>query len=167
VRQFEVEIQRDWVLITYDIPARMDTTRKRVIRALRNMGALRHTDSVYYLPVSEKAIQLAETLPGEVYVWRSSLTSDTQAKRLTQEYYNKIIEGVKKLHERIDDLERNFPILTLEAKKQRLNYSIKLFNSLKVAANNIGLLMYEQLADVGQRLDSLTQWLVEGRGRRG
>ena len=45
VRQFEIEIQRDWVLITYDIPAKMDATRKRVIRALRNMGALKHTDS--------------------------------------------------------------------------------------------------------------------------
>jgi len=27
VRQFEIEIQRDWVLITYDIPAKMDATR--------------------------------------------------------------------------------------------------------------------------------------------
>lgn len=157
VREFEIEIQRDWVLITYDIPAKMDATRKRVIRALRNMGALKHTDSVYYLPASKKAIQLAETLPGEVYVWRSSLTSDTQAKRITQEYCNKIVEGINKLHERIHNLEENLPILSLEAKKQRLNYTIKLFNSLKAAANNIGMLVYERLADVGQRLDVLKE----------
>jgi len=154
VRQLEREIQRDWILITYDIPARMDSTRKRVIRALRSMGALKHTDSVYYLPASEKAVQLAEGLPGEVYVWHSCLTSDVQAKQVTQDYYNKIVEAVDKLHARLDELERDFPALSPEARKQRLNYSVELFNNVKAAADNI-MLMYERLADVGQRLEAL------------
>jgi hypothetical protein len=157
VGQLEVEVKHDWILITYDIPRKHDAVRKKVIRGLRKMGGMRHTDSVYYLPYNAKAYEIAATLPGEAYVWRSSLTSDTQAKQLTQDYYNKITEGLEKLHERLDILEEELPTLTSEARQERLNYTVKLFESLKAAANNIGLLVYEGLADVGQRLDTLRE----------
>lgn len=43
VGQFRMQIQHDWILIVYDIPRSKDYLRKRVIRVLRRLGALRHT----------------------------------------------------------------------------------------------------------------------------
>jgi hypothetical protein len=153
----EIHIQHDWILVTYDIPRSRDNVRKKVIRALRALGAMRHTDSVYYMPYNPKAYEIAASLPGEAYVWRSSLTSDTQARQVTQDYYNRILEGINKMHGRLDELEDNFPTLSFEAKKLRLDYSTKIYNSLKAAADNIGLQVYEQLADVGQRLEAVRE----------
>lgn len=61
----ELVIQKDWILITYDIPKSQDSIRKKTIRTLRKMGALRHTDSVYYLPFNAQAYELAANLPGK------------------------------------------------------------------------------------------------------
>lgn len=153
----ELVIQKDWILITYDIPKSQDSIRKKTIRTLRKMGALRHTDSVYYLPFNAQAYELAANLPGETYVWRSTPTSDSQANQLTKDFYNKIMAGVMLLDKRLDDLECASSSLTLEAKKQRLQYSVELWNHLRVAANNIGLLVHDGLADVRQRLERLRE----------
>lgn len=153
----EIELHRDWVLITYDIPRAHDGVRKKVIRELQKMGALRHTDSVYYLPYNSKACDLAATLPGQAYVWRAGATSDSQAKRLTQDYYDRIEEGLQKIRERLDTLEEELPEVSPEAMQDRLNYTIQLFESLKAAANNIGLLVYEGLSDVGQKIEAVRE----------
>jgi len=157
VGHLEIELHRDWILITYDIPRVHDGVRKKVIRDLRKMGAMRHTDSVYYLPYSSKACEVAATLPGQAYVWRAGPTSDTQAKRLTQDYFNRIKEGLQKLHERLDILEEELPWLAPEARQDRFNYTVQLFESLKAAANNIGLLVYEGLADIGQKIEAVRE----------
>lgn len=80
---------------------------------------MRHTDSVCYLPYNSKACEVAATLPGQAYVWRSSPTSDTQAEELTQNYYTQIVEGVNKLDVRLDELKECWPALTLGARKQK------------------------------------------------
>lgn len=67
--------------------------------------------------------------------------------------------GIKSLDKRLDDLERTSPSLTLEARKQRLQYSLELWNHLRVAANNIGLLVHDGLADVRQKLERLREEL--------
>ncbi|MDI6847001.1 MAG: hypothetical protein QMD23_02575 [Candidatus Bathyarchaeia archaeon] len=165
VGQLEIQLQHDWLLITYDIPRTQDKERKRIIRALKNMGALMHTESVYYLPANPKAVEIARTLPGQSFVWRSSLTSDSQAKKLTQNYYTQIVEGIDKLDKRLHELQQNWLALSLEAKKQRLEYSVELFKQLEAAANNLGLTVYERLAHVGQVLDTLKEqfWGVTNR----
>lgn len=156
VGRFELELERDWILITYDIPRDQDAERKRVIRALKKIGALKHTDSVYYLPGSDKAMEIAKSLPGEAYVWRSSPTSDIQAKELTENYYTQIVEGIEKLENRLEELEDGQG-LTVEGQRQKLAYDIEVLEQLEAAASNIGLSVCERLSDVRQRLNRLRE----------
>ncbi|KKK80731.1 hypothetical protein LCGC14_2820560 [marine sediment metagenome] len=56
------ELILDFVLIMYDIPAVEKKLRHRFIRDALEMGAEQYTESVYLLPFSEKALEMANEL---------------------------------------------------------------------------------------------------------
>jgi len=86
----EKEILHNWVLITYDIPRGKlgHALRHWLIRKLRELGAMPYTESVWYLPYSQKAYEAIERLAGRAkfYVWRASLKEREDAKELTRKY---------------------------------------------------------------------------------
>ena len=81
-------IQEDWVLLTYDIPAKDKKLRSEFIRDAKKLGAIPHTDSVYLMPFSEKAMQLASELAvtGHAVVWRSKQEDKQKAIEITIKY---------------------------------------------------------------------------------
>jgi len=81
-------IQQDWVLITYDIPAKDKKLRHEFIKQAKQLGAIPHTDSVYLLPFSEKAMELASELAvkGHAVVWRSKQEDKQKAIEITIKY---------------------------------------------------------------------------------
>ena len=56
------ELILDFVLIMYDIPAVERKLRRRFIQDALAMGAEQYTESVYLLPFSEKALEMANGL---------------------------------------------------------------------------------------------------------
>jgi len=81
-------IQEDWVLICYDIPAKDRKLRHEFIRDAKQLGAIGHTDSVYLMPYSEKAMELASELAikGHAVVWRSKQEDKQKAIEITTSY---------------------------------------------------------------------------------
>jgi len=86
----EKEILQDWILITYDIPrGRLGhALRHWLVRKLRGLGAMMFTESVYYLPHSQKAYEAITRLEGRAkfYVWRARLTEPEDAREVTKRY---------------------------------------------------------------------------------
>lgn len=65
------EIIQDYVLITYDIPAKEKKLRAKFLKEAKAIGAESDTASVYLIPYSEKAMELASQLQsaGHASVW--------------------------------------------------------------------------------------------------
>lgn len=64
----------DFVLITYDMPAKEEKARKAFLRDARAIGAIMHTQSCYLMPYTPGSFTLANELAakgGNVIVWRS------------------------------------------------------------------------------------------------
>lgn len=65
------EIIEDYVLITYDIPAKAKQLRASFLKEAKAIGAEPDTASVYLIPYGEKAMELASKLEsaGHASVW--------------------------------------------------------------------------------------------------
>jgi len=96
-------IQEDWVLITYDIPAKDKKLRNEFIRDAKQLGAIPHTDSVYLMPYSEKAMQLAAELAekGHAVVWRSKQEDKQKAIEITTTYNSALSARCDYLEQRL------------------------------------------------------------------
>jgi hypothetical protein len=85
-------IVSDWVLITYDIPQSAAKLRRTFIKEAKALGAEKHTASVYYMPYSDEAMDLANKLESAGYavVWRSYQPDQAKAIVLTINYADKL-----------------------------------------------------------------------------
>jgi len=65
------ELIQDFVLINYDIPATEKKLRRQFLKKALAMGAQQFTESVYLLPYSETALEMANELEsaGHAVVW--------------------------------------------------------------------------------------------------
>lgn len=85
------EVVDKWILCTYDLPHtdEGDKARARFLMMASAIGATRHTDSVYVLPDSPEAInlalELADTEGGEVIVWGQAVPLNKE-KEITEAY---------------------------------------------------------------------------------
>lgn len=101
------EIVADWVLVTYDIKVSKEGLKKRhdFLQAGKYAGAVMHTESVYYMPMSPEAIEaitkLAEGSEGQVTVWFTKSASPKQAEQLTAVYDKQVFEWLDKVGDRI------------------------------------------------------------------
>lgn len=82
------EIIQNYVLITYDIPAKETKTRSLFLKEARAIGAIGYTQSCYLLPYSEKAFELANKLAliGDAIVWKSRQEDKAKALAITYKY---------------------------------------------------------------------------------
>jgi hypothetical protein len=90
IPQIQVQVNKiydSWILITYDLNRK---SRGKFRDAIKSLGAMRHTDSVYYLPHSEEAFTAVKQAMGggEIFVWASKLdkpTAETFTKKFAQD----------------------------------------------------------------------------------
>lgn len=103
------EIVGQWLLLTYDIPKSEtgDKARREFLKKAYAIGATQHTASVYYMPWTPEAENLAFDVAtvGKACVWTSRPTDDEQAVILTKRYDVGLEELLDKIVERIDKLE--------------------------------------------------------------
>jgi hypothetical protein len=84
------QIVQDYVLITFDIPQNQGKLRKLVLKKIHSIGGMMHTASVYLIPYSDKAMELANMIKevGDVVVWTSHQDNLSTAKNITFSYDN-------------------------------------------------------------------------------
>ncbi len=92
----EIEIKlliQDFVLITYDIPAKEKKLRRDFLNAMTAMGAEQYTESVYLLPYTYEVMELAAELEsaGHAVVWRAYQPDEQKALEIN----NKYEQGIK------------------------------------------------------------------------
>lgn len=97
------EIICDYVLITYDIPAKEKALRDAFLRDAKAIGAIQYTQSVYLLPQSVKAIELANKLAsiGKAVVFTSSPVSQKVALEITTKYSDSIMTRCAYISQRL------------------------------------------------------------------
>jgi len=101
------EVLDDFILITYDIPNNEEGNKVRTefYHTARRIGAVMHTESVYYMPWTQAAniaaLSIAEK--GKVFVWYSKTSGDT-ARELTIRYDMVIKNWIDELDERIEKI---------------------------------------------------------------
>lgn len=94
-------IIKDYILITYDIPADQKQLRRSFLKAAHAIGAESHTASVYLIPYSAEALAWANDLnsAGHAVVWQASQPDLVKAVEITAKY-----EGA--MHARCDYIEQ-------------------------------------------------------------
>ena len=82
------ELIQDFVLITYDIPAKAATLRNKFLKAAKAIGAEQHTDSVYLIPYSTEAMALAAELEsaGHAIIWQAHQPDQKKALEIMTKY---------------------------------------------------------------------------------
>jgi hypothetical protein len=153
-------IQRNWILITYDIPRRNAALRRSVLRRLYRLGAVRHTDSVYYLPYSYEALSAISGV-SDVYVWCSELTVDEQAEQLTQHYMKGLIGIFEGLLRRIESFSQFLESYTgdLRQVRQRLKGLSREANVLFHVAQHIPAHLLNASPELRGAIDSCREKL--------
>lgn len=78
----------EYILVCFDIPQKEGKLRKLILRRIHDIGGIMHTSSVYLMPYSEKAMDLANEIStaGDVVVWRSKQEHPEIAKSITMKY---------------------------------------------------------------------------------
>jgi hypothetical protein len=101
----------NWLLITYDIPHTEagDKARREFLMKAMAIGASRHTDSVYLLPRSPLAEELALKLArsGEVVVWNAEPTDSAIKPEITQTYDKGLEPILDEIAGRIDRINEH------------------------------------------------------------
>ncbi|MDZ4231067.1 MAG: hypothetical protein U1B77_04540 [Dehalococcoidales bacterium] len=82
------EIVQDFVLVTFDIPAKAAALRRHFLKKAHEIGAVCHTDSVYLMPYSVQAQALANELEsaGHAVIWRAHQPDQEKAIEIMAKY---------------------------------------------------------------------------------
>ena len=97
------ELILDFVLIMYDIPAVEKKLRHRFIRDALEMGAEQYTESVYLLPFSEQALEMANQLEsaGHAVVFSAHQHDLAKATEINVKYSTGIKNRCKVIEQRL------------------------------------------------------------------
>ena len=100
----------NWLLLTYDLPNTEEGNKLRseFLRTAKRMGAVQHTESVYLLPWTQQAELLAMEIAkiGNAFIWTSHPQDPKQAAEITEDYDNKIVEGIiSDITDRLEKME--------------------------------------------------------------
>ena len=93
-----------WILLTFDLPTTEagNRARREFLAKARRLGAVMHTESVYYMPwtpaASLTALELSKA--GEVHLWYSKTPDDQHAVDMTRDYDAKLLPQIRDLDER-------------------------------------------------------------------
>lgn len=101
------EFHSDWILFTYDLPNTPEGVKARYnfLGKAKYLGAMQHTESVYFMPWTDAANAAALDLAdaGTVYVWHTKV-GEVNSIDLTKDYDAKIINEIKALDVRVDKI---------------------------------------------------------------
>jgi len=99
----EKELILDFVLIMYDIPAVEKKLRRRFINDALAMGAEQYTESVYLLPFSEKALEMANELEsaGHAVVFSAHQHDMAKAVEINVKYATGVENRCKAIEQRL------------------------------------------------------------------
>ena len=164
--QVEVkEIVQDYILITYDIPAKDWKTRANFIRKARSIGAMMYTASCWLLPYSESVFELANEVAtiGDAIVWKSHQDDKQKAYKITTSYEQHLEARCQYIYQR---LERAQEYMTAGKLKTAAKMGIKTGQLLSELAQIAELFNKEWLKS---RLGELVaQWKeIYGEGKSG
>ena len=148
-------IEKDWILVVYDISVEKGSMRKRVLRRLHKLGALQFTESVYYMPYTEEGISAAQEISGggTLFVW-SSKVEEEGARLLTDRFAMDISSAVDNLESKVCKAE------DLLESGERIDWRLKSLRTKFRGLNRASVLIRSgafagRLAEVGQRLSDL------------
>lgn len=131
------ELVDRWLLITYDLPHNEagDRARREFLDQARRIGATHHTDSVYLLPWTTYAEQLALQLAtrGEVCVWTSQTTNEAKAKEITASYDAGLAPQVDEISERLDKISEHLSAKHFKRADQMLEKTVEMVDALEDA----------------------------------
>jgi len=82
------ELVQDWILLTFDIPAKEKSLRGKFLASIYALGAQIHTESVYLMPFSDEAMKWAAKLEsaGHAVVWQAHQPDEKKAWEYTIKY---------------------------------------------------------------------------------
>lgn len=106
------DVCENWLLLTYDLPNTEEGNKLRseFLRTAKRMGAVQHTESVYLLPWTQQAELLAMEIAkiGNAFIWTSHPQDPGQAAEITEDYDNKIVEGIlSDISDRLEKMEES------------------------------------------------------------
>jgi ABC-type sugar transport system ATPase subunit len=92
----------EYILICFDIPQSQGKLRKKVLKAIHDIGGQMHTASVYIMPYSDQAMAVAEEIKGlgDVVLWRSKQLDLGKAEALTMNYAEHIVSRCQVISQR-------------------------------------------------------------------
>ena len=160
------KIERDWILVCYDIPASENAFRKYVLRSLRKLGALQFTESVYYMPYTSQGLNAANQIgqTGSVYVFYSKLPELEQAQTLTRQYFLELVSRVENLERKVWVVEEKFSTRDRAKTVSALKRLRGEYRGLVKAADLIQFdPLTERLAHVRRRLEKIRDSMKKSR----
>lgn len=96
----------EFVLVTFDMPATMKKERHQFLKKAKDIGAVEHSQSAYYMPFSPATLALAEGLaqmPGtKVYVHLTAMPDTTQTQEMHLKYAQAIAIRCDIIDQRLD-----------------------------------------------------------------
>lgn len=148
-------IEKDWILVVYDIPVEEDSLRKRVLRHLHSLGALQFTESVYYMPYTEEGISAAREISsgGTLFIWSSTVEEDG-ARLLTDKFAMDIFSAVDDIDLKVCKAEN------LLESGERIDWRLKSLRAKLRGLDRAAFLVRSdvftgRLSEVGHRLSEL------------
>lgn len=146
------EICDTFLLLTYDIPhnEQGDRMRRKFLSRARMIGATQHTASVYFMPWTPEAEDLALEIAtvGEAVVWTSKPTQQSEAAALTRDYDRNLKDLIDKMSERIDNIESHWSAGHEKRSRNMADKSLDKMQGLLDAAERRGdqsLIIYAQI----------------------
>lgn len=148
-RMTDTEIQikdvvSDWLLITYDLPNTEEGNKARFafLKQAKQIGATRHTDSVYLMPWTPTAeglaLQLSRAQGGDVVLWTSRTLEEDQNRVITAMYDASLTPQLKELSERIDRIWENKTHNREKTAQKMIPKTTRMLNNLEEAIRRRG-----------------------------
>lgn len=148
-----------WILLTFDLPHNEegDRARREFLANAKRLGAVMHTESVYYMPFTQAAsltaLEMAKVKGGEVHVWYSQTPDEQKAIELTKDYDERLVPEITKLDERGQKIMGHIGEGHYEMAKKMLDNTWDTVNGLAKAVAARGS------EELGERLNQTVQLL--------
>lgn len=161
------EILDEFILITYDIPCTEEGNKARAyfLEMARRMGAVQHTESVYYMPWTQSAdvAALVTAKAGRVYVWYTK-ADDATAKLLTAHYDVAVIAWIDDVRERLERISHHIQEHHFGLAENMLEKTVELLLELDdIVARRRGKVLRDDLGALRREIGEVASRLVLAR----
>ena len=123
-----------FILITYDLPNTVEGMEARVkfLHEATRIGAVMHTESVYYMPWTQGADSIALTMSrvGKVFVWYAGV-DETTANALLLRYDERVRGWMDALDERLDRIAKHINERKLRLAENMLERTVSMLRDMR------------------------------------